>query len=149
MSQTTQAAKRPYQAVSMTSRNALGTSETSAPMKRTHQVELQAQEGAWSCRGSRKPSRAIGAAQMLPAAPDTMGHTPGATGASASTVRTRRVEKTGQEAIEVSEECREASKAIGSARGMATEWRQMGIDAGWTAQRAVRAASRNDLIQGR
>ena len=42
----TQEAKRPYQVVSTTSRNILGSSVVSAPMKRTHHVEIPAQEVA-------------------------------------------------------------------------------------------------------
>ena len=41
---TTREAKRPYQAVSTTSRNILGSSVVSAPMKRTHHVEMPPQE---------------------------------------------------------------------------------------------------------
>ena len=40
----TREAKRPYQAVSTTSRNTLGPSVVSAPMKRTHHVEMPPQE---------------------------------------------------------------------------------------------------------
>ena len=146
-SQTTRAAKRPYQAVSMTSRNVLGWSETSAPMKRTHQVEIQTQEGTWSCRGSRKSSRAIGAAQTLSTAPDTIGHTPGVTGARAASIRTRRVEETDQEASWASKADRETWKAIGSARAMATVSKRTGMDAGQRTQRAAHAATRFESIR--
>ena len=61
----------------------------------------------------------------------------------------RNVEITGQEAIEASEECREASKAVGSARAMATESRWVGDDAEWTAQRAVCATTRNESVRQR
>ena len=78
-----------------------------------------------------------------------MGHTPGATGASASTVRTRRVEITGQEVGQASKADRETSSAIGSAGTMATESRRMGDDAGWMAQRAVRVATQNESVRHR
>ena len=113
-------------------------------MKRMHHVESQAQEGAWSCRRSRGSSRSIGTAGMFFRAPDMMGDTPGVTGASASMVRTRRVEKTGQEVGQASEADRETPSVIGSARAMATESREMGDDAGWMVQRADHAATRNE-----
>ena len=68
---------------------------------------------------------------------------------SAPSKRMRNVEITGQEAIEVSEECREASKAVGSARAMAMELRWVGDDAEWMAQRAVRITTQNESVQHR
>ena len=65
MSHMTRAVKRSCQAVSMTSRNALGTSETSAPMKRTHHDEIPAQEVTLTYQRSRGPSRSIRTAGRL------------------------------------------------------------------------------------
>ena len=93
--------------------------------------------------------RAVRTAQTLSTAPDTTGHTPGVTGARAASIRTRRVEITGQEVGQASEADRETPSVIGSARAMATESREMGDDAGWMAHRADHAATRHESERSR
>ena len=149
MSHMTRAVKRSCQAVSMTSRNALGTSETSAPMKRTHHVVIQAQEGAWRCREARRTSRAIRTAQTLSRTPDTMGNDPRASGMSAMSIRTRYVEIEGQEAIRMRKSSREISAANRSAKAMETASRWTGKGAEWMAQRAAHGATRNESKRDR
>ena len=148
-SQTSRAAKLPYQAVSTTSRNALGMSETSTSTERTHQVDIETEEGTWRCRESRESSRSIGTAGTFFRAPDTMEDIPGASGTSAALIRTRYVESEGREATWSRKSDRETSMTIGSARATATATRWMGYHTGWTTQRVVRAASQNDSIQDR
>lgn len=50
--------------------HALGTSVTSAPMKQTRRVEIEAQEGSWTSQRSRDASRVFGTAETLPTAPN-------------------------------------------------------------------------------
>ena len=97
-SQTSRAAKRPYQATSTRPRNDLGTSATSALMKWTHHLETETPEATEASRGSRKSSRAFRTAPTLSTVPDTMGHSPWATGTRAAAIRNRQVEIDVQEA---------------------------------------------------
>ena len=111
-------------------------------MERTHHVDIQTKEGAWTCRGTREAPRSIGTAERLSRAPNMMGNDPGARRTSAASIRTHYVEIEDQEAIEARRRRQEASRTNGSAIAMAMESRWMGYGAGWVAQRAARAATR-------
>ena len=147
--QTTRAAKRSYQAVSRVFKKALGRSETSAPMERTHHVDIQTKEGAWTCRRSREASRSIGTAVRFLRAPNTMGNDPGARRTSVTSKRTRYVELEGLEAMWMRKSNRGTSRANGSATAMAMESRWTGYGAGRMAQRAAHGATRNESDRDR
>ena len=117
-SQTSQTTKRSYQVIPRTTKNVLEASGTSASTKRTHHVEETAWVAIWVNQRHQEVSRAFGTAKRLSTAPDTMGYVPAATGASAESKRTRRVEKSSQEAIWASRRRRETSRAIGAAGAM-------------------------------
>ena len=121
-----QAAKWPYKAVSTTSRNALGMSETSTSTKWTHHVEIGHQEVTWATKRSRRMSRAVRTAQRLSEAPDTMGDDPRASGTSVMSKRTRYVEEMGREAIRMRKSSQEISAVNRSAEAMETALRWTG-----------------------
>ena len=75
-SQRAQAAKYLYQAVSTTSRKVLGMLEPSASTEQMHQVVIQAKDGIWRCRRSRKVSKLIRTAERLLRASDMVGNVP-------------------------------------------------------------------------
>ena len=74
------AAKRPYQVVSTTSRNALEMSETSTLMKWTHHIRIGYQEVIGTYRRHWEPLRLIGTTWRLLKVLDTMGKDPRASG---------------------------------------------------------------------
>ena len=140
-SQRAQAAKHLYQAVSTMSRKVLGMLEPSASTERTHQVIIQAKDGTWRCRRSRKASKSIRTAERLSRASDMVGNVPRPRRTSATSKQTCSAEIEGQEAIEARklswEMLRvslEKSVANGSAKAMAMASYMKGIGSGWMAQ---------------
>jgi len=142
--QTTRAAKRPYQATYPATRDALGAMTATATAARTRHVELEDQEVRWRPRRCREASETIGTAATLQTAPDTMGHAPAARGTSAPPKQTRYVEVPGQETIRASWSCWEASRAIGGAGSMANEPDTMGDEVRRMAQQAAHTTTRNE-----
>ena len=117
-SQRSRAAKRLSRAMSTATQNPTEAVRTTTASKRSHQVEIPSHDAIWANQRHREVLRAFGTAERLSTAPDTMGYVPAATGASAESKRTRRVEETGQEAIWASRRRREMSRAIGAAKSM-------------------------------
>ena len=77
-SQRARAAKHSYhwQVMSTMSRKVLGMLELSVSTERTHQVVIQAKDGTWRCRRSRKASKLIGTTERLLRASDMVGNVP-------------------------------------------------------------------------
>ena len=75
-SQRARVVKHLYQVVSTTSGKVLGMLEPSTSTERTHQVVIQAKNGTWRCRRSRKALELIGTAKRLSRALDMVGNVP-------------------------------------------------------------------------
>jgi hypothetical protein len=96
-SHTTQAVKRTHQETSRATYKAPEAAQTTTAAIRTRQVELQAQEGTWSCKGSREAPMSIGTAISLWTEPNMIGYVPAATGTRAASKCARYVDIPGQE----------------------------------------------------
>ena len=147
-SQTSRAEKRPYQAVSTTSRNALGTSETRAPMKRTHHDEIPAQEVTLTYQRSRGPSRSIRTARRLSRTPYMMGNIPGPRRTSATPKRAHHAELEGREVTWATERSRKSSRAIRTAQRLSMAPDTMGNDPRASGTRATSKRTRYVEIEG-
>ena len=144
-----QTTKRSHPAVPIAHRRVPKASRSSASAIRARYVQIGHQEVQEGSRRRRESPRAIGTAQTLSTALNTMGYVPAATGTSASSKRTRRVQIVGREAMWASWWHREASRAIRGTGMMAKASDTMGEGVARTAQQATHAASRNDSKRGR